>query len=475
MKLIKCFVSLLILNMVILNVFAVKVQDPKKFTIDEVAILTTAPEVPPAIKRSKPARVKINLEVVEVTKRLADGVEYNFWTFGGTVPGPMMRIRQGDYVEFNLHNNPKNKMPHNIDLHAVTGQGGGAGASMTIPGHTSKFSFAALNPGLYIYHCATAPVGMHMANGMYGLILVEPEEGLSKVDKEFYIVQSDFYTKGKYGAKGLQPFDMEKAIAEHPDYIVFNGNVGSMTGDNTLKANVGETVRIFFGVGGPNIASNFHVIGEIFDKVYIDGGTKIAQENVQTTIIPPGGSSIIEFKIDVPATYVLVDHAIFRAFNKGALGLLKVEGDANPLIYTGKQADEVYLPEGGAIQSMPAKKEIVIKESPKNLQQRMAAGKIVYESNCLACHQANGQGTKGVFPPLAKSDYLMSDKKRAIQTVINGKEGPITVNGETYDNVMPALDLTDEDVANVLTYIRNSWGNKSDQVTPNEVKKLRGK
>lgn len=475
MKVMNGIWSVLLFNLVMANVFAENVLDPKKFTIDETAILTTAPEVPPTIKRNKPARVKINLEVIEVTKRLADGVEYNFWTFGGTVPGPMMRVRQGDYVEFNLHNNPKNKMPHNIDLHAVTGQGGGAGASMTIPGHTSKFSFAALNPGLYIYHCATAPVGMHIANGMYGLILVEPENGLTKVDKEFYVVQSDFYTKGKYGAKGLQPFDMNKAIEEKPDYVVFNGNVGSLTGDNALKANVGESIRIFFGVGGPSIASNFHVIGEIFDKVYLDGGTKIAQENVQTTIVPPGGASILEFKIDVPATYVLVDHAIFRAFNKGALGLLKVEGEANPLIYTGKQADEVYLPEGGAIQSMPTADKIVVKEVTKTLQQRMAAGKIVFDSNCLACHQAKGEGTKGVFPPLAKSDYLMADKKRAIQTVLNGKEGPITVNGQQYDNVMPALELTDEDIANVLTYVRNSWGNKSDQVMPSEVKQLRNK
>lgn len=451
----------------------VKYADPKNFP-EETAILTYAPKVPPPIKRKTPARVKIDLETKEINMRLADGVEYNFWTFGGTVPGPMIRIRVGDYVEFNLHNHPSSKMPHNIDLHAVTGQGGGAEGSMTIPGHSSKFSFRALNPGLYIYHCATAPVGMHIANGMYGLIYVEPEQGLPKVDKEFYIVQSDFYTKGKYGEKGLQPFDMEKAIKEQPDYVVFNGSVGALAGDNSIKADVGDKVRIFFGSGGPNIAANFHVIGEIFDKVYQEGGVKVSQEQVQTTVVPPGGSAIVEFKIDIPSTYILVDHAIFRTFNKGALGMLKVDGEKDPMIYTGKQSDTVYLPEGGATQTMPEVKAPQ-KMFAKNLAERIAAGKMVYTQNCAACHQNDGAGLKGAFPPLAKSDYLMADKKRAVETVINGLEGKITVNGEEYNGVMPALGLDDEDVANVVTYIRNSFGNSSDEVKPSEVKALRKK
>lgn len=450
-----------------------KYADPKNFP-EEKAILTYAPKVPPPIKRKTPARVKIDLETKEITTRLADGVDYNFWTFGGTVPGPMIRIRVGDYVEFNLHNHPTSKMPHNIDLHAVTGQGGGAEGSMTIPGHSSKFSFRALNPGLYIYHCATAPVGMHIANGMYGLIYVEPEQGLPKVDKEFYVVQSDFYTKGKYGEKGLQPFDMEKAIKEQPDYVVFNGSVGAMVGDNAIKAEVGDKVRIFFGAGGPNLAANFHVIGEIFDKVYQEGGVKVSQEQVQTTVVPPGGSAIVEFKIDIPSTYILVDHAIFRTFNKGALGMLKVDGEHDPMIYTGKQSDTVYLPEGGATQTIPNGKAPE-KMFAKNLEERMTAGKMVYNQNCAACHQADGSGLKGAFPPLAKADYLMKDKVRAIKTVIEGLEGKITVNGVEYNSVMPALGLDDEDVANVLSYVRNSFGNKSDEVTTSEVKSARKK
>ena len=316
------------------------------------AIMTHAPEVPPAIDRDHPAKVRVKMETVEKTMTMEDGVEYHYWTFNGDVPGQMIRVREGDTVEVEFSNNPSSTVPHNVDFHAATGQGGGAEASFTAPGHTSTFSFKALQAGLYIYHCAVAPVGMHIANGMYGLILVEPKEGLPKVDKEFYIVQGDFYTKGKKGAQGLQPFDMDKAIAEQPEYVVFNGHVGSIAGDNALKAKTGETVRMYVGNGGPNLVSSFHVIGEIFDKVYVEGG-KLINENVQSTLIPAGGAAMIEFKVDIPGSYTVVDHSLFRAFNKGALGQLKVEGDENPEIMTKKLSDTAYQPAGAAA-SAPA-------------------------------------------------------------------------------------------------------------------------
>ena len=315
------------------------------------AVTTHAPEVPPAIDRDHPARVRVKMETVEKTMKMDDGVEYHYWTFNGDVPGRMIRVREGDTVEVEFSNNPSSTVPHNVDFHAATGPGGGAEASFTAPGRTSTFSFKALQPGLYIYHCAVAPVGMHIANGMYGLILVEPKEGLPKVDKEFYIVQGDFYTKGKKGAQGLQPFDMDKAIAEQPEYVVFNGHVGAIAGDNALKAKAGETVRMYVGNGGPNLVSSFHVIGEIFDKVYVEGG-KLINENVQSTLIPAGGAAIVEFKVDIPASYTLVDHSIFRAFNKGALGQLKVEGAENPEIMTKKLEDKAYVGSGAA--SAPA-------------------------------------------------------------------------------------------------------------------------
>ncbi|MCP1659508.1 copper-containing nitrite reductase [Neisseria perflava] len=317
------------------------------------AIVTHAPEVPPPTDRDHPAKVRVKMTTVEKTMKMADGVDYHYWTFDGDVPGQMIRVREGDTVEVEFSNDPSSTVPHNVDFHAATGQGGGAEASFTAPGHTSTFTFKALQAGLYIYHCATAPVGMHIANGMYGLILVEPKEGLPKVDKEFYVVQGDFYTQGKYGAQGLQAFDMDKAIAEKPEYVVFNGHVGSIAGDNALKAKVGETVRMYVGNGGPNLVSSFHVIGEIFDKVYVEGG-KLINENVQSTLIPAGGAAMVEFKVDVPGSYTLVDHSIFRAFNKGALGQLKVEGEDNPEIMSKKLSDTVYQPAAPATASAPA-------------------------------------------------------------------------------------------------------------------------
>ena len=311
------------------------------------AVMTHAPEVPPPVNRDHAALVKVKMETIEKTMKMADGVDYTYWTFNGDVPGQMIRVREGDTVEVEFSNNPNSTVPHNVDFHASTGTGGGAAATFTAPGRTSTFRWKALQSGLYIYHCAVAPVGMHIGNGMYGLVLVEPKEGLPKVDKEFYIVQGDFYTKGKYGEPGLQPFDMDKAIREDADYVVFNGHVGAIAGDNALKAKVGETVRMYVGNGGPNLVSSFHVIGEIFDKVYVEGG-KLINENVQSTLIPAGGAAIIEFKVDIPGSFTIVDHSIFRAFNKGALGQLVVEGEDHPEIMTKKLSDEAYKGTGAA-------------------------------------------------------------------------------------------------------------------------------
>ena len=298
----------------------------------ETAILTDAPNVPPAITRDHATKVIVNLEVIEKKMRLADGVEYTMWTFGGSVPGKFIRVREGDLVEMHLTNSASSTMPHNIDIHAVTGPGGGAKTSLTMPGGESIFTFTAMNPGLFVYHCATSPVPMHMANGMYGMILVEPKDGLAKVDREFYVMQSEFYTKGAFGAKGLQELDMQKGIDEKPTYVVFNGSTDAITGDKALKAKAGDRVRIFVGDAGPNLTSSFHVIVEIFDNVYEEGGS-VAQHNVQTTLIPAGGASIVEFGVENPGDLILVDHSIFRAFNKGTLGMIKVEGKQNSKVF----------------------------------------------------------------------------------------------------------------------------------------------
>lgn len=430
------------------------------------AVVTDAPLVPPRITRNKPGKVVVELEVSEVNLPISEGVEYNFWTFGGKVPGKFIRVRQGDTVEFHLMNHPDSRYPHNIDLHAVTGPGGGAASSNTAPGKRTQFSFTAINPGLYVYHCAAAPVGEHVANGMYGLILVEAPGGLPPVDREYYVMQSDFYTAGKYHEHGHQAFDMGKAVEEHPTYVVFNGAEGSLLGDKALKANVGERIRLFVGNGGPNLVSSFHIIGEIFDRVYTEAGSRY-QENVQTTLIPAGGAAIVEFKVEVPGSYKLVDHSILRAFNKGALGELKVTGPENKAMYSGKQAEADYHPKGSAA----AQSATVMP-----MKAAGAGGATLYQTYCMGCHQAEGQGMPGTFPPLAKSDYLKADVTRAIETVVNGLSGPIQVNGQNYNGTMPPMGhLKDEDIADILTYVRSSWGNVGDPVSAAEVASVRAK
>jgi len=437
------------------------------------AVLTSPPLVPPPTGRHTPAKVIVNLEVREVQRDIADGVQYTFWTFGGTVPGSFIRVRQGDTVEFHLKNHPDSKMPHNIDLHGVTGPGGGAASSFTAPGHQSQFTFKALNQGIYVYHCATAPVGMHVANGMYGLILVEPPEGLSPVDHEYYVMQGDFYTVGKYREKGVQAFDMQKAIDENPTYVLFNGAESSLTGPNTLKAKTGERIRLFVGNGGPNLVSSFHVIGEIFDKVQPEGGTH-PQENVQTTLIPAGGAAIVEFHTEVPGNYIMVDHSIFRAFNKGALAILEVAGDPRPDIYSGKQADESYLSDKvGSMAPVVAAAEA--KAAGKlTKEQQIAAGQVLFKGTCSVCHQDSGQGIPDVFPPLAKSDYLLKDPKQGIHIALNGLTGKVMVNGKTFNSVMPPMSqLNDDEIANILTYVLNSWGNDGGVITKEQVQAVR--
>ena len=288
--------------------------------------------VPPPITRTTSDVVKVELEVKEIDASVDDGVGYRYWTYNGTVPGPFIRVREGDTVELTITNPGDSIFPHDIDLHAVNGPGGGHTLSQAIPGDSATFRFKAMNPGIYVYHCATTPIPMHISNGMYGLILVEPPAGLPAVDKEFYVVQGEIYAEGDRGQKGMRQFSMAKLIDESPDYVVFNGAVGALTGENALKAEVGDTVRIFFGVGGPNLTSSFHVIGEIFDRVYPEGALNNPHFNVQTTLVPSGGAVMVEFKIDVPGTYLMVDHSLGRLF-KGAIGEIVATGPENSEIY----------------------------------------------------------------------------------------------------------------------------------------------
>lgn len=303
---------------------------------DAVSIVRSPADVPPPIEDRGPTTLRVDLNTEEVNGVLADGTTFSYFTFDGKVPGPMLRVRQGDTVELHLHNRTGNLFPHSIDLHSVTGPGGGAVYTQTVPGGETSFTFKALNPGLFVYHCATASIPHHISSGMYGLILVEPPGGLPPVDREFYVMQGDIYTMYPFGTAGHQSFSMDHMSHEDADYLVFNGAVGGLTGDNALKASVGETVRIYFGVGGPNYTSSFHVIGEIFDRVYEQASiTSSPLTDVQTTIVPTGGAAIVEFRVDVPGRYILVDHSLSR-LERGLAGYLIVEGEEHAEIFSGE-------------------------------------------------------------------------------------------------------------------------------------------
>jgi nitrite reductase (NO-forming) len=300
--------------------------------VDVPNVVRDPADVPAPISRTAPTTVRVTLTVQELVSELAEGTTYSFWTFDGTVPGPMIRVMEGDTVELTLVNPDSNAVGHNIDLHAVNGPGGGAGVTNVLPGESKTFSFKALNPGLYIYHCAYAPPWHHIAQGMYGGILVEPAGGLPKVDHEFYVIQGEWYTSEPFGTKGHMAFDNAKAVAEQPEYYTFNGNVTALSEMMPLEAEVGDTVRVFFGVGGPNIGSNFHIIGEVFDRVYT-GAPETYIANEETWYVPPGSFAAFEFTLNEPGTYLLVDHALFRVAH-GAGGALIVSGEHDETIYS---------------------------------------------------------------------------------------------------------------------------------------------
>ncbi|TAN67366.1 MAG: nitrite reductase, copper-containing [Methylobacter sp.] len=322
---------------------------PHQSGIDEIG--RRADDLPAPLSRTQPQLVSVDLYTDELVAEMMPGVTYEYWTYNGKVPGPFIRVRSGDQVEIHLnHGKPgaagaahsehtsdqhaaAGHSAHSIDLHAVVGPGGGAPLMQVEQGEQKSFRFKATHPGIYVYHCASPHVPTHIANGMYGMILVEPEQGLAKVDREFYLMQGDFYTSGKYGDKGLQAFSKEKMLAEKPEYFLFNGRVGSLSGERALKAKVGEKIRLFVGVGS-HVAANFHIIGGIFDNLYPEGAIMNAPlKNVQTTVIAPGSAVMIEFTAEVPGKYLLVDHSLTRAIDKGALAELVIEGAAQPELY----------------------------------------------------------------------------------------------------------------------------------------------
>lgn len=304
-----------------------------------VSVALDPTRVPAPVGARAPQVVKYSIETVELEGKLDDGTTFTYWTFDRKVPGPMLRVRKDDIVELTLANAKTSKTIHSIDLHAVTGGHGGGAHTQVAPGESKTIRFRALNPGLYVYHCATPSVPHHISAGMYGMILVEPPGGLPKVDREFYVMQGDLYTSHAKGTKGHQAFSHERAADELPTYYTFNGAVGALTQEHKMTANVGETVRVYFGVGGPNKVSSFHVIGEIFDRVYSEGSLTAVKNDVQTTLVAPGGATIVDFKVEYPGNYLLVDHALSRV-GKGLAASLDVKGTADASIYKPSDATD---------------------------------------------------------------------------------------------------------------------------------------
>ncbi len=301
-----------------------------KSLISKISEISKNPsDIPHPISRNSSSTVSVKLEAREVISYLADGTEYLFWTYNETVPGPFLRARVRDNIQLTLSNHKSSTHTHSIDLHAVTGPGGGANLTQVKPGESKTISFKALHPGVFLYHCASGNVPTHIANGLYGIILIEPEGGLAHVDREFYIAQGEFFTQGLVGAKGFQKFSPNKMMRETPEYILFNGRVKALTGNKALKAEKGETVRIFFGNAGVSKISSLHIIGEIFDKVYPEGSLKSSTTSIQTTLIPAGGAAAVELKLENAGNFIILDHAISR-IDRGAYGLLEVSGNQNP-------------------------------------------------------------------------------------------------------------------------------------------------
>ncbi len=292
--------------------------------------------LPPPIHRQHSIHHEIELEAREVRAKLDDGTEFVFMTWNGQVPGPMLRVRQDDTVTLTVKSATTNKRPHNVDMHAILGTGGGAPAVMVYPGQTRREFFKCVYPGAYIYHCAVPNLDEHISRGMYGMILVEPHEGLPRVDREFYIGQNELYTKEPFGSKGLVHFDYTTMTAEDPSYVLFNGAVNALTPNRlgAMQAKRGETARVFMVCGGPNLTSSFHAIGNIWKECWPQGALANAPlRYVQTQSVPPGSCFVGHLDLQVPETIKLVDHALSRVARKGLLAEIAVGGAPNPEVF----------------------------------------------------------------------------------------------------------------------------------------------
>ncbi len=274
---------------------------------------------PAALQAAPPgAVVPVHLTLKDVVHEVAPGIKYSAWAFSGGAPGPVVHVRQGQTVKMTLTNG--GAIPHSIDFHAARIAPNVAFRDVA-PGESFTFSFKAGDPGVFMYHCGTKPVLMHIANGMYGAIIVEPAKPLPHADREYVLVSSEWYLSSP-GLDKPASFDMAKAHQMAPDWVTWNGYAGQYV-KHPLTANPGETVRFWVVAAGPSFDTDFHVVGTLLNRAWIDGDMTQYLHNVQTATVPAGGGGLFDVQIDTPGLYPFVSHS-FASVDMGQVGLLKV-------------------------------------------------------------------------------------------------------------------------------------------------------
>ncbi|MDX2378608.1 MAG: plastocyanin/azurin family copper-binding protein [Acidimicrobiia bacterium] len=320
---------------------------------DSEVRMAYAPAVPAVADRNDQRIVEFEIDVIEGECPIdpENGVDTLMWGFriGGDdsvtcgSPGPVMRARVGDLARITVNNMVGNLQAHNIDFHSVTGQGGGAADTTVAPGESATINCRLLYPGAFMYHCAYGDVPKHIAHGMYGMFIVDPEDPLPTVDHEWSVMQSEWYLADGVdadpeAAPGAPSFDPDRMLLEHPTYVTFNGRTDALVGDNALQMEVGQRARIYMVNEGLNLTSNFHPIGSHWDVVYPEAATHPVNRVIrgsQSTLVVAGGGTVTELLGQVPSTILLVDHALVRTFYKGAVGQVVVSGEANAIFSAG--------------------------------------------------------------------------------------------------------------------------------------------
>jgi nitrite reductase (NO-forming) len=436
--------------------------------VSPLSLASTEPVKHPRDARLPPLTdgpsVSVDISSTDRKVEIASGVQYQAWTFGAMVPGPTIHVRQGQTVNVTYTNH--GTMQHSIDFHSALTPPNLSFAEVD-PGKSITFSFVAKVPGAFVYHCGTPPVLLHMANGMYGAIIVDPATPLPPAAESYVIVQSEWYTQQVAGK--LMGADYQKMLDERPDEVVFNG-IAFQYRDHPLPVTPGERVRIYFVNAGPSLWSSFHVIGEIFDAVYPDGDTAHALTGVSTYSVGPGAGAIFDLVIQAPGKYPFVDHSMAH-MTIGAQGILAV-GTPSEIAAKTPAITSAATPAPNAV---PAASAPAAAAATGPYKFDAAQGATLYATHCAACHQAAGTGLPGAFPPLKDNPAVLNpDPAKQISVILHGLHGE-AINGTTYPSAMPpfAASLSDVEIADIANHERTSWGNQAKPITADQVKAAR--